>query len=256
MQKNILLIFTFLLLSELSFGQQDFRFNYNFKRLINEPNIELYKYDKTQKKYSVRKTNLEHVRGALTKISIRKDTLSVKLWPNAITPNADTPNVLSSDDNYSDFIITIPDDDNYPVINRYKGFDLPFSSTQLFAINIPLRMNLKNSTVGSEFINANISLSKIYGRTRIYQSEFVKPRTSFWGWGGFLGLGGTKNSIDKEEVGINYGFNIIGSIYKINLLVAIGFESGLSKYGKTSPFLGFGFGFDLVSVSSLGFSEK
>jgi len=242
------LIIFFLVVFTTAYSQQDFKFKYNFKKILSQRGVTLNVYDKAEKKYFLRTTSLTKLNGVLSKFSEERDTLFIRLWPNDIPTDTGHPTNLSESDNYSKFIILV-DENSYPTVRGYKGFDLPFTSWQLFAVNIPLRFNLKDGTVGSEFINANISFSRIWGRTRIFKSEFIKPRNLYGGAGIFAGFGGIKNSKDEDEVGINYGFNTIFSIYNINLIGTIGLETGLSKYGVTNPFAGVGIGFDLFSIT-------
>ena len=137
--------------------------------------------------------------------------------------------------------------DNY---DDSKGkLDIPFSTWQLKEVTIPLRYNLSSGNMSSEFLNANMSYSHIWGNTRYYESEFVKPRDRYWGLGGFAGLGMTKNSLDEDEVGVLYGANIILSAFNVSFLIAGGFESAIGKNSKTSPYIGFGIGFDLFKLS-------
>lgn len=247
MKRTLFLAFVCVItLSYNGFGQQSFRYNYNFQPILNNGTGVLISSADGGKTYQQKQSGLTKLKGIVKKLSDGKDTLSVSLWPITSTTKKGQTQFLNQDDNESKTLIKIV---NWPTTNGYKSFDLPFSATELFALTIPLRVNLSDGTVGSEFVNANVAYNWIWGRTRIYESKFVEPRTKYWGVGPFVGMATAKNEIDKDEVGLNYGVNGMFSAYGIKFVVSLGGESTFSRNGKTNPILGFGFGFDLFTIT-------
>lgn len=184
-----------------------------------------------------------------------RDTLFVKFWN--ITQDAvlsQKTNIITSAENDKDFAY---------VIKTWKGrkphFDLPYKYGQLLATNIPFRILTKSGNVESDFLNANASYVFVWGKTRVFKSEFVENRNSYFAIGPFVGLSSIDNPIDdkKKEFGLNYGVNLVGGFRGLNLIVAYGFQNGFkTETKKNQPYLGFGIGFNLLETFSPEIKNK
>lgn len=259
--KNALTAVVLMLASQLAYAQQDFRTEYNFGK-ISGADVLFKKLDSTTGKYLYfdPAANGNFLKGVIIKKTEegKLDTFFVKLWPVKTTTGLGTSDsqrkILPSNSIISQnpkgdnkYIIIVKD---YHAASNTK-IDIPFRTWQLTEVTIPLRYNPSTKKMSSEFLNANMSYSYIWGKTRFYENEFVKPRDRYIGLGGFAGLGMTKNSLDEDEVGVLYGANVILSAFNINFLFAYGFESAIGKNSKTSNYIGFGVGFDLFKLSGV-----
>ncbi len=246
------------------YAQQDFAFRYNFKKLIHNDPQNFFRVDtatvngKFTTTYIPLKVKLNELKGGLKKTSditgdtTQIDTFYIRLWPLNNRMGIDSAGYLSEKDNYKNFVIFLRKEDwnsfGVPGIKRFKAIDLPYHGWQLFALNIPFRVNIKDGSSSSDFINANVSCSIIMGKQRIFKTEFVKPRNRYIGVGLYTGFGQLTRD-ENKYLGLNYGANLIGSIFNVNLIGTIGFETRLSHFKDTKPYVGLGFGISLFSLT-------
>lgn len=192
------------------------------------------------------------LRGLITERN--EDTISILIFPirndsvkNKLDPVRGNDTYVNSLDSGKTF---------YLKINKWKKTwqhhyvkDIPYRNKQFMALNFPIRLNLGDGTVETAFTNAAISLVSIYGKARIYKSDYLEPRYRYWGWGGMFGVGARENENAKNEFSVIGGVTLTGSIYGIKLVLASGLESGLSSNSKkASLFLGIGFGVDIYQL--------
>ena len=143
-----------------------------------------------------------------------KDTLFVKFWDivDSVGIVKNKSNNIDSTLNGKTFALKIkPNSWKTTFLSKGKHFDIPYRFGQLLATNIPFRVLTKSGTLESDFLNANISYARVFGITRIYKSEFVKPRNRYFAFGPYVGLSAIDNLLtSNKEFGINYGGNLIG----------------------------------------------
>ncbi|MBX7240357.1 MAG: hypothetical protein K1X92_01315 [Bacteroidia bacterium] len=193
-----------------------------------------------------------------------EDTLFIKFWDIKDTafikskkiadPHKGLNTIVNSDDNGEDFYFVIRNWD-LTSCKRYKYLDIPYRMQQLTATNLPFRILLfgeKNGTVETDFLNANVSYMWVYGHTRIYESEFVKPKNRYIAQGPYMGLSAIDNKTqDRTEFGLNYGWSVAFGMQSWNLILGAGLQNGFSnETKKIQPYVGFGIGFDLIETFS------
>lgn len=177
------------------------------------------------------------------------DTLFINFWRFNKDYLKNDNSYVNSNDSAETFIL---------VINKWERsrrgnqiIDIPYRNRQFIAANYPVRVNPVDGRVQSGLENASISYMLVFGKARIYKSDFIEPRCRFWGFGPMLGVGTRtrEDDDDKEDITMTGGLSITGSMYGVKLLVALGAERGFNKKSnKITPFIGFGFGIDIYSV--------
>jgi len=138
-----------------------------------------------------------------------------------------------------------------------KHYDIPYRNNQFTIVNFPFRVNLKDGTVETAFVNAAVNIARIFGKARVYKSSFYEPRYRYCGAGIMFGVGAREDTSAKNEVSVVIGGTFVGSIYGIKLITALGWETGLkstSKKGSLS--FGIGFGLDIFSILSPEIKKK
>jgi hypothetical protein len=143
--------------------------------------------------------------------------------------------------------------------SRYsnKYYDIPYQNNQFTVVNFPIRINLKDGTVETSFINAAINVARIFGKARVYKSNFLEPRYRYWGVGIMFGVGAREDTSAKNEMSAIIGGTLIGSIYGVKLITAIGWETGFKSTSKQGSLtFGIGFGLDIFSVLSPAIKKK
>lgn len=190
-------------------------------------------------------------RGTLIGIITRRDrdSLFVNFWPSLGLSNTTLVVQSYGTQHDSDYVIVIR---NWNPENRkYNSIDLKFRYKQFTATNIPFRVKFRGSTsLESEFLNFNVTWLTVWGKTRIYESRFVKERSRSWARGIYIGLSTIKNpDTDKNEFGLNYGYNVIHTVNGFNFTLAVGAENGFKNATKKlNPYIAFGLGFKLVEA--------
>ncbi|MFD2585034.1 hypothetical protein ACFSR6_21230 [Pedobacter vanadiisoli] len=235
-----------------------FRSGFVFKKkYIDNTNISIYKIseetDRTTGKLTKKFEKKEIYNKLIGVIKERnKDSLFVHFWD--ITKNvSSTNNIITSEDNGSDYVIEV---------KKWNGnrshLDLPYRFVQLMATNIPFRVLTKSGNLESEFLNANVSLVWVKGKTRLFKSEFVEPRNRYWALGPYFGLTAIDGSdTEKKQFGLNYGVNVMAGIQGINIIAAYGFQNGFKSDTKSiQPYFGFGIGFKLLEAFSPQIKNK
>ena len=236
MKSKILLILS-LFFFKGAMGQQDFRFKYK----LSSEEGSLIRKEKTGIWQSFSQTNFELL-GLITKTSDEHDTLYLKFWPFKTIGSGD---VTVNSTNYCREYALIP--------KWQKGHvDIPFVFTQFTATSLPMRFNLVDKTVVTDFsLNANLALFRIYGRTRYFHNSFVAPRNRSFGWGIFTGISSITGIESKNELGVNYGLNFLAVFYNLNIVPAIGIENNISRSTHFTPYFGLGVGFKIISLSGV-----
>jgi len=176
-----------------------------------------------------------------------EDSLFIQFWHFSRDSVSDKASFVNSADEDSFFVFKITKWKRSLQRNLYR--DIPYQNNQFTAVTFPVRINFSDGTVETAFTNATISISRIFGKARIYKSSFLEPRYRYLGLGVMFGVGAREDMNAKNEFSVIYGFSAIGSIYGIKLVVASGWESGFkSTSKKTALFMGIGFGLDIFSV--------
>lgn len=185
----------------------------------------------------------ERVSGKIT-LNETKDTFTLVPWYRKNKENFFGAGMALDPDNNYVFAIAKSKWSISKAGNPY--IDIPFVFTELTSTSLPFRVNLRNGDVTGEFLNANLALFRVWGKTRFYRSKFIDARDRYLGVGVYIG-GSEIEEEEKKLFGFNYGLNAIAAIYKVQIIVALGAESGISsKANKFNPYLGVGFG---VSIS-------
>lgn len=275
--KNTIFLLLFLYVTNSLFSQQEFKFGFKFsKNFIENKGRLLYIKDtqkitvdtlgsfthlgstafitrpgtKTLDSFASRKIANNKLRGIIS--SRNDDTLFIKFWKfSKDSFKGSKIYVNSADEGRYAFKINSSSWKKTCITNSLY-FTIPFRVDQLMATNLPFRVLINSNRLESDFLNANASFQFIYGKVRIYQSEFMKPRVRFFSWGPYLGLSAIDNPATlQKEFGVNFGLNIMYSIHGLNFILANGVQKGF-KYGTNSyePYLGFGIGFKLVEIFS------
>lgn len=220
-----------------------FVFNDNKTYSINTP-------EKVEKKIYIKRDIENWAKGIITKYS--NDSIYIKFWrfKGATSQNNKDVNMTFLDSTNTgdtiNYVYHIKKWGNY----KKRSTDIPFRFWQFMATSIPFRSFTKTGKLEGDFLNANATFVKVSGHTRFYKSSFVKPRNRYFAYGPFLGLSTIENPVtSKDEFGLNYGVNIIGSIHGLNIIAAYGFENGFkSETNSVNPYFGFGIGFKLLDT--------
>jgi hypothetical protein len=208
-----------------------------------------------------RKRILRQLKGTITQRN--KDSVFIKFWN--ITDNSpfkarpDYSNFVNQTGNGEDFVYAI-DSGGWKTARLSKGkvFDFPFRFQQITATNLPFRVLTKTGDLESDFLNANASYLFVSGSTRIFKSEFIKPRNRYFAWGPYLGLSSIDNpQTSNKEFGLNYGLNGVFGFQAFNFTTAFGFQNGFKTDTKQlQPYIGFGIGFKLLETFSPEIKNK
>ena len=278
MKTTAITILCFLCIAYLQ-AQQAFSFQYRLKSLnkytypgqrLQQPII--LEQLKGTINYIPRKLGYDtRILKCVIKPNANKDTIEIMPW------YSDTNNVgLLIDDeteekvplrNDSKYVIAVSDLSDYGATScgNYAMIKFNYYHRQLTATNIPVILNMtdykKNNPgqIQANPLNANLTHLWVIGRTKIYQSKFVASRASCWGLGPFVGFSivdspskdttNLHNSQNNKIIGLNYGGNIIYSVYKLNFIFAFGAESEFyTRNNHFQPYLGFGLGFKLIDL--------
>jgi hypothetical protein len=227
------------------FGQQEYKFGYKFDTTyFKKGGLELYV---KQGDSYVRRYFNQPLIGTIDKRN--KDTFDVHFWPplklQANNLVVDSTGIVHD----SDYVVVVK---NWKLDERkYKQLVMPYKHQQLTATNIPFRIKFRDSTTyEGEFLNANVTYLWVCGKTKIFESRFVKPRNYSWSFGPYTGLSEIENpENEKKEFGFNLGLNVIYATGKLNFVLAGGAEKGFTKgTRKLNPYIGFGFGFSLAET--------
>lgn len=186
-------------------------------------------------------------------VARNEDSIFIKFWDITNDPSIyqDNDSFVNSANNGKDFVYKI-DSAGWKESSFFRGkfFDFPFRFTQFMATSLPFRVLTKSGNLESDFLNANIAYLAVAGHTRIFKSEFVKPRNRYFAFGPYLGLSSINNPVTtKKEFGLNYGLSIVCALQGFNITVAYGFQNGFQKETKeVQPYMGFGIGFKLLET--------
>jgi hypothetical protein len=191
------------------------------------------------------------------------DSLNISFWH--IDPATDqfinSTSYINSSDSGNSILYKMNIDFLYS-----RKFSVPFHANVILASTIPFRYRIGGSDgLDADFLNVGVSALHIWGKTKFFKQDHIKPRFIYWGMGGFVGFSqlkldstNTKPHLDTNMGTISYGFNVVGSVQDISILVALGFENAIgtgagswtnnSFNGGTHPWIGFGFGFKLIDL--------
>jgi hypothetical protein len=183
-------------------------------------------------------------------IERNKDTLKFESWytkeNNDLIDNTESKVDINDTAKYI-FVIN-----QWELTNkRYPKLDVHFRQRLWGATNIPFRIKTDGNSEAS-FLNANVTYLWIRGTTRFYKSKYVYPRTIALGHGPYLGFSAADNdNAEKPSKNFrpNVGWNAIGAIGDLSIIVAVGIETNFSAHAKfLTPYIGFGLGFKLVPI--------
>ena len=169
------------------------------------------------------------------------DNLYFHFWDIISTPLLSATNV-DAGDNGKDFFGTI----NW---NGELHIDIPFYFSSFSATYIPFKYDFCRKTTESSFLNFNAAYLFMWGRTRYFKNDDIKPRNTYAGLGGYFG--GTNLQTDPQylnQLGVTYGITGVFSFYGLNTIGSFGFENGLTHQTSAPHFyVGIGIGYNLVS---------
>jgi hypothetical protein len=144
---------------------------------------------------------------------------------------------------------------HYFVLNipwkKRRTFTVPFAYRTITATSLPFRVDLTEGMTQSDFLNFNMAYLWVYGRTKYFKNDDINPRNVYLGVGPYVGLINIiVPSSANNAFGLTYGATAVLSIYNINLVSSFGISNGFTKItGTGTPYIGFGIGFNLVSLS-------
>jgi hypothetical protein len=152
--------------------------------------------------------------------------------------------------------VPINSDNGYYILlndETLKSLSIRHRQSQLTAISLPFRVNLKNGDFQSNFLNVNASFNLLWGRTRFYRSKFLRPRNYVGGIGPYLGFGAAGNNSNSRVFALNYGLDFIFSLYNFQIIPALGLESRFdTSKNFFTPYVGVGLGFKLADLAQPG----
>lgn len=162
---------------------------------------------------------------------------------------------------------------------RYRGIDglpkwyaVPYAHAFLGATTIPFRVSVWDWSADKDFLNANINAGYLWGRTRFYKFDDIKPRNFSFGLGLYLGFVEIEDSVsNKERLGLSWGINIVGNVFNnLSIIGSFGVNSNFGKKydlqaalpnGGTNwkvmlqPYFGIGIGYKLYDIYQIGISS-
>ena len=186
------------------------------------------------------------------------DTLFINFWPIVKTTDKfRTDNtVVSSANNEDDFVFVI----NTSYWETHRNLKISYRTWQFTATSLPFRVLAfrKAGNLESDFLNANVAFVKVFGVTKIYQSEFIETRNASFALGPYLGLSSIDNTlVARKEFGLNGGVNGVFALQSFNITTALGLQQGFREgTNKLQPYVGFGIGFKLVEFFAPEIKEK
>ena len=133
------------------------------------------------------------------------DTLYIHFWN--ITGGPTLPaTCITAMDNGNDFTYQIS-------WNRKGNFKIPFSYRILTATDIPFKYDFITKKTKADFLNFNLAYLFIFGRTKVFQNNDIKPRNFHFGIGPFCGITSIEDTTQSlKQFGVTYGV----SVYKSN----------------------------------------
>lgn len=200
------------------------------------------------------------LKGAITKRSRDgvNDSLFISFWPIVKEAATYTTNkaVVNSTNNNDDFVFVI----NTSYWDTHRVLKIPYRTWQITATSLPFRVLAfrKAGNLESDFLNANVAYVKVFGTTKVYQSEFIETRNTSIAVGPYLGLSSIDNTLaNRKEFGLNGGINAIYALQSFNITGAVGLQQGFREgTNELQPYFGFGIGFKLVEVFAPEIKEK
>jgi hypothetical protein len=170
------------------------------------------------------------------------DMLYFHFWDITSGPTL-SPTYVTAADNGNDFTYQI----NW---NRKGNFSIPFSYRILTATNIPFKYDFFTKTTKADFLNFNLAYFFVFGRTKIYENDDIKPRNFYFGIGPYAGITSIEdNTQGFKRFGITYGASTVFSFYGLNLVESFGLENGFTNETSNPHFyIGIGLGYNLISL--------
>jgi hypothetical protein len=146
---------------------------------------------------------------------------------------------------------------NEQVLSSYftpekKPYKIHFTEVQVAAINLFYRYYLNGIGPGGSFTNANAAVYWILGTTKFYPSGFLQPKSSFWGFGPFVGFSSAPSVSGEKASGgavtdFNAGVSVFYSFWGFQLSAGYGLDFLASN--NIAPYFGLGVGFKLITLT-------